>query len=146
MLQVRGLLLWAALYQKNSVCQFDVDDYYWIKTDPPFQRSYSIKNRIDRLNEDLIDEAGWILSGSLCSWGNGLFPLYIGDIYVPRQRATITASSYRVKRWRKDTSGGDQCETYQAFMTWANLYEHGKRQPVVEIYMKSGLKPSPVRY
>jgi adenylate kinase family enzyme len=50
--------------------QLDTDDYFWEPTDPPFQRPRTRHERQTRLTAALDAPPRWIVSGSLCGWGN----------------------------------------------------------------------------
>ncbi|WP_027076399.1 P-loop NTPase family protein [Maribacter antarcticus] len=40
--------------KKTDFKHLDVDDYYWKKTEPPFQEKLSLKKRNDNLKVDLL--------------------------------------------------------------------------------------------
>lgn len=40
---------------------FDADDYYWKKTDPPFQEAHSIENRKVLLCNALPSHSNWVI-------------------------------------------------------------------------------------
>ncbi len=55
---------------------YDTDTYFWMPTTPPFQ---TIRERAERqtlLRQDLTSHEHWILSGSLCGWGDFAIPLF----------------------------------------------------------------------
>jgi adenylate kinase family enzyme len=61
--------LGAGLAAKLQVPHFDVDNYYWYPTEPPFEQSRPPAERVNLLNQSLTD-GQWILSGSLDGWGD----------------------------------------------------------------------------
>ena len=63
--------LGAALAFRLQAPHFDVDDYYWYPTDPPFEQPRSATDRIALLKTDLA-VGQWALSGSLDGWGDEL--------------------------------------------------------------------------
>ncbi|EKD13947.1 uncharacterized protein L3040_005443 [Drepanopeziza brunnea f. sp. 'multigermtubi'] len=56
-----------------SVPVFDVDDYYWMPTDPPFTTKRAIPDRIalikPLLSRAQAERGGWVLAGSIGTWG-----------------------------------------------------------------------------
>ena len=55
---------------------FDTDDYFWELTTPPFQKARQCEDRQARLSAALSASNAWILSGSLCGWGDPFIPLF----------------------------------------------------------------------
>jgi len=59
-----------------SIPVFDVDDYFWMPTNPPFTTKRPIPDRI-ALIKPLLARAqekygGWVLAGSMGTWGGEL--------------------------------------------------------------------------
>ena len=55
---------------------FDTDDYFWLPTDPSYTHQ---RERIERqrlLMGDLTAHDSWVVSGSLCGWGDVAIPLF----------------------------------------------------------------------
>ena len=65
-----------ALSERLGVPHFDSDDYFWEPTDPPFEEPRPMPERFERLDAALKGSAGWVLSGSLCGWGDPLIPCF----------------------------------------------------------------------
>ena len=72
---------------------FDVDDYYWAPTNPPFQQKRSAQERRSLLVEDLtMTQDGAVLSGSVVDWGAEIedsfalivFLIVAAEIRIPR--------------------------------------------------------------
>ncbi|PBP27644.1 shikimate kinase [Diplocarpon rosae] len=59
-----------------SVPVFDVDDYFWLLTNPPFTTKRPIPSRIAPLkplfSSAKVEHGGWVLAGSMGSWGEEL--------------------------------------------------------------------------
>lgn len=114
-----------ALADKLEVRHMDVDDFYWIPTDPPFTIKRHPEERVRLIRQELPED-GWVLTGSFLGWGDAL----IGDI------KTIvfvdTPTPVRMKRLLERESerfgdrikpGGDMYETHNAFREWASQYD-----------------------
>ena len=106
----------------------DTDDYFWVPTDPPFQAIRPIAERHALLGRRLTADQ-WVLSGSLCGWG---------DIYIPRFELVVFCAvppDVRLARLRARererygeaaiAPGGPLRAKHEAFMAWASSYEGG---------------------
>lgn len=131
-----------------AVPSFDVDDYYWLPTDPPFRTKRSVEERIELLRADLA-APNWVLSGSLDGWGDAVADQATHVVYVDTNTAT------RIARLRdrefsrfgaRVRSGGDMADQHEAFIAWASAYDDGSQpgrsRPRHEEWLKS--RPIPV--
>jgi adenylate kinase family enzyme len=64
----------AALAAKHGHRHLDTDDFYWFGTDPPFRHVRPVGERLALLRRALADSPSWVLSGSLCGWGDPFIP------------------------------------------------------------------------
>ncbi|MGM0421194.1 MAG: AAA family ATPase [Bacillota bacterium] len=105
---------------------FDTDDFFWRDTDPPFSQKRKRNERIKLLDEKLYNNEEWILSGSLCGWGDKYIPLFDLVIYL------WVPSEIRMRRLRERQRsefgddikpGGRMYETHLRFMRWAASYD-----------------------
>jgi adenylate kinase family enzyme len=94
---------------------FDVDDYYWLPTDPPL------------LVEELARDQ-WVLSGAVGDWGLELLRTATHVIYME------AATPIRLERLRQRefdrfgdriTPGGDMYAQHRDFLAWAAGYDDG---------------------
>lgn len=103
----------------------DADDYYWLKK---FTSRRKPLDRLKMLSDDLDQHQQWILSGSVCGWGDQLKPLFdlVIFLHVPNE--------IRLERLRKREAlrygdailpGGSMYEESKAFLEWASQYEDG---------------------
>ncbi len=108
-----------ALSDKLNSSFFDADDYYWLRTDPPFQEKRDTANRLHLLLTDLRKVSSAIVAGSVMNWGTELedsFSLIVfltldAEIRVARMREREIA-----RRGRAD----------EEFLEWAAQYEEGR--------------------
>ena len=121
--------LGAALAERAGACHLDTDDYFWLPTDPPFETPRPRTERLERLETDLDASPAWVLSGSLCGWGDllvGRFELVI-FLFV----ATGVRLSRLRDRERREfgcealAPGGRMHANHVAFMEWAAGYDDG---------------------
>lgn len=108
---------------------FDTDDYYWFTGDElPYKRKRNPDHRRQLLGHDL-DRAGeqWVLSGSMCGWG---------DVFIPRFDLAVYCwlpAALRLERIRKRETarygperlaeGGDLHLVFEKFLRWAADYD-----------------------
>lgn len=115
-----------ALAEKLELSFFDADDYYWQKTEPPFILKNSPEHRVKHLLSDISETEGWIISGSLVSWGDAFVPLFSKAIFLSLP-AEIRLERLRQREKQRFgeriEKGGDRYEASQAFLDWAALYD-----------------------
>jgi len=121
--------LGAALCTRQGWTHFDVDDYFWVKTDPPYTEVRPTLERQAMLGAALAGAADWALSGSMCGWGDGFIGYFdlVVFLLVPtalrRQRLIMREAG----RYGRDTiaAGGPRHDSFTAFMAWAEQYDDG---------------------
>lgn len=116
-----------ALATRLSCAHFDTDDFFWERTDPPFQEKTPVEARQAALRSALDGAGKWVLSGSLCGWG---------DVFIPQFDLVIFISldqDVRMERLRRReiqrygeaalAPGGVMHKTYVDFIEWAAAYD-----------------------
>ncbi len=107
---------------------FDTDGYFWEPTDPPFTEKRETPLRQQLLIDDLTTHESWILSGSLCGWGDVAIPLFELVIYLwipPEIRLERLRQREYERYGKRIMTGGDLYEQSQAFLDWAASYDDG---------------------
>jgi adenylate kinase family enzyme len=108
---------------------FDTDDYYWQPSDPPFQHKRDPEERRRRLRADLAPHPRWVLSGSLCGWGDDLIPRFdlVVFLWVPPETRLARLRAREHERYGAAAlaPGGSLYEEHEAFMAWAAAYDEG---------------------
>ncbi|MEM8527377.1 MAG: AAA family ATPase [Bacteroidota bacterium] len=114
--------------QQWNWTHLDADDYYWEKTDPPFQTKVPLEQRNKNLLQDFNASENVVVSGSMISWGEHWATAFdwMVFLYIP--------SEIRMERLRKrererygtllDTDPSFQANS-QAFLEWAAQYDIG---------------------
>ena len=140
----------AAIARKHGHRHLDTDDFFWAPTNPPYREKRPRDQRLVLLRQALLGSVPWVLSGSLCGWGDPLIPEF--DLVVllavptPVRLARLRAREaerYRVTR-RSPQKGNS---------TWRTLSSSSGRAamtPVVwrcevEPFTRHGWPPSPAR-
>ncbi|MCQ4088470.1 AAA family ATPase [Saccharibacillus sp. JS10] len=112
------------IYPNTHYELLDSDDYFWERK---FDVARSPEERIAKLQPDLAQHERWILSGSVCKWGDVLkssFDLVI-FLYVPETERLKRLQEREYDRYgKKVLPGGSMYEESQAFLEWASLYDH----------------------
>ena len=110
----------------------DTDDIYWTPTDPPVQTPRDRTARTALLSEILAGKDRWVISGSLCGWGDIVMHEFTLAIFLD------TPTPLRIKRLQKREQerfgprilpGGDMHAEHVDFIQWAAGYETG---PITE--------------
>ncbi|MEN5277291.1 adenylate kinase [Brucella sp. TWI432] len=118
--------LGSALSKLYETPQVDVDDFYWMPTDPPFSVKRPFEERVRLIAERQSTADGWILTGSFIGWGEALIRDVdlIVFLYTPSairlQRLDQREAARHGDRIRP---GGDMHEAHLAFREWASGYD-----------------------
>ncbi|MEF2073561.1 AAA family ATPase [Consotaella aegiceratis] len=121
--------LGAALSQRLGLTHCDTDDFYWKRTEPPYQEKRTVEERLRRLRKAFAAARhGWVLSGSVNGWGDIFAPWFDLVVFVD------TPTSIRLERLRQRelarfgaaalAPGGTMYETHTAFLDWAASYDY----------------------
>ncbi|HEV8438737.1 MAG TPA: AAA family ATPase [Methylomirabilota bacterium] len=117
------------LAQRLGCPHFDTDDYFWLPTDPPFQQRRERSERQSRLGADLSPHRHWVLSGSLCGWGDVFIPSFdlVVFLWVPTAVRLARLAERERARYGADAvaAGGRLHARYTGFMAWAAAYDDG---------------------
>ena len=121
--------LGSALATQLETLHLDADDYFWSPTDPPFQAPRPRGDRKSLLASDLRDRKSWVLSGSLCGWGDFLIPRFqlVVFLWVPPDVRLARLRTRETARFgaRALAPGGDMHENHREFLEWASSYDDG---------------------
>jgi adenylate kinase family enzyme len=112
-----------ALAPRLAVPVFDSDDAFWEPTDPPFRTPRPPPDRLAWLQERLRDDDGWVVSGSLCGWGDDLRGRFT-FLTLPAAIRMARLAAREVERYGdRIRPGGDIAEGSTAFLAWAAAYD-----------------------
>jgi adenylate kinase family enzyme len=75
-----------ALAERLHCSHFDTDTYFWLPTEPPFREPRPPAERQQLLMTDLAVYNSWVISGSLCGWGDSAIPLFelVVFLWIPK--------------------------------------------------------------
>lgn len=113
------------LATRLDVRQVDVDDYYWMPTDPPFTTKRPPADRVSLMQQALGDD-DWVLTGSCMSWGDVLIAdaeLIVFVVTPTPVRLERLAARERARFGSRVAPGGDMYQIHEAFRAWASQYD-----------------------
>lgn len=116
------------LSKKLGYEHFDTDDFFWIKTDPPYQRKTPVEQRIEQMSKCLGRSERWILSGSLCGWGDVFIPYFdlVIFLWIPEEVRMKRLLEREKQRYGNEIDKeGTLYESHLGFMEWASKYDSG---------------------
>jgi adenylate kinase family enzyme len=117
-----------ALAARLQSPHFDTDDYLWLPTDPPFTQQQERTACQHLLMDSLTAHAAWVLSGSLCGWGDVAIPLFelVVFLWLPPEIRMERLRQREYERYgARIMPDGDIYESSQAFLAWAAAYDDG---------------------
>jgi protein-L-isoaspartate(D-aspartate) O-methyltransferase len=103
-----------------AVPHHDTDDYYWLPTDPPYQRPRDLLQRIRLMHEMFLPRDAWVLSGGIDSWASQITPLVelVVFLRVPTEIRMLRLRDRETRRGLIDPE----------FIEWASHYDDGTRE------------------
>lgn len=108
-----------------GVRQVDVDDYFWMPTDPPFTTKRTPSERVSLIQQKFGDD-DWVLTGSCMVWGEALIThvdLIVFVVTPTPTRLERLAAREKERFGDRIAPGGDMHEIHVAFREWASQYD-----------------------
>lgn len=107
-----------ALARELEVAFFDVDDYFWMPTEPPYRQQRTPDARVSLLVADLAKVPHSVTSGSVINWGETLENSFSFIVFL-----TLPAELRLARlREREDARFG---RADPGFLEWAAQYDAG---------------------
>ena len=109
-----------------GVRQVDVDDYYWMPTDPRFTTKRPPSERVSLMQHELGDD-NWVLTGSCINWGDALIAhadLIVFVVTPTPIRLERLAAREKERFGERIAPGGDMHGIHVAFREWASQYDN----------------------
>jgi len=119
--------LGAAIADRLGVEHLDSDNYYWKSTPVRFSEKHPVKDRLSMIETDIANARSWVLSGSLCSWGDSLIDRFTHVIFLQtpweiRMPRLLIREEQRYEGIDSEHRA-DQQTIGKAFLEWAERYE-----------------------
>jgi adenylate kinase family enzyme len=108
-----------------DVRHVDVDDFFWMPTNPPFTTKRPVGERVSMIQEQLGDN-DWLLTGSCMGWGEALITAVDLIVFVVTPtpvRLERLAAREQARFGDRIAPGGDMHEIHVAFREWASQYD-----------------------
>ncbi|MBK8565428.1 MAG: AAA family ATPase [Saprospiraceae bacterium] len=127
---------------KHIQCpHFDTDDVYWFTDDElPYRRKRNPDHRRQLLAERMATSENWVLSGSLCGWGDVFAPQFDLVVWLWLPAAVRIPRIEQRERQRYGNArleeGGDLHLVFEKFKTWAaecDVAGSGLRSKITEL-------------
>jgi adenylate kinase family enzyme len=118
-----------ALAARVNTVFLDTDDFYWRPTHPPYQEARPRELRLAHLQEAIASHGSWVLSGSLCGWGDPVIPLFqlVVFLRVPTDVRIARLRAREISAFGREAlaPGGSLHENHEKFIAWAADYDSG---------------------
>lgn len=105
-----------------AVPHADADDYYWLPTDPPYQRKRPVPDRIALMEQVFLPRAGWVLSGSMHSWGDEVLARCDAVVFLTLDPVERTRRLEAREQGRHEHGQSDE-RSREKFLAWARGYD-----------------------
>jgi adenylate kinase family enzyme len=119
----------SALAARHGHRHLDTDDFYWLPTDPPYEQVRPREARLALLSSALAQSPSWVLSGSLCGWGDPFIPAFDLVVFLvvptPVRLARLRAREAVRYGHQAIAPGGELHAAHLAFLDWAGRYDAG---------------------
>jgi adenylate kinase family enzyme len=118
-----------SLAERLGLVHLDADDYFWLPTPIPFTECRPRVERRTLLERGLDRQEGWVLSGSLCGWGDFAAERFDLAVFltVPTEVRLERLAVREAARFGASIEpGGHAHERFAAFIAWAAGYDEGE--------------------
>ncbi|MFJ7792655.1 adenylate kinase [Pseudomonas sp. NPDC096950] len=109
-----------------GVRHVDVDDFFWMPTNPPFTTKRPANERVSLIQQKFGDES-WVLTGSCMGWGDALIShvdLIVFVVTPTPVRLERLAAREKERFGDRIAPGGDMHGIHVAFREWASQYDN----------------------
>lgn len=121
--------LGCALSQHIGCIHLDTDSYFWQESDPPYTTKRNPKDRLSMILHDIEFSESWVLSGSICNWGDSLIDYFSFAVFLHID-STVRMDRLRDREHRRFGSrvqvDGDMYKNHLKFLEWAKRYDTAK--------------------
>lgn len=111
------------LGQALNVAHFDVEEYYFYKTDIPYTAMRSEKKRREMLLSDMQRHGSYVISGDISGWGDEFLTMFDLVLYIsaPKEIRMKRIEDREYARWGdRVRKGGDMYESQLEFRRFAS--------------------------
>lgn len=104
----------------------DLDDYFWLPTDPPYTDKRPEAERLRLMGEVFLPRPAWVMSGAPMGWGESLVPLLDAVVLLtldPEVRLRRITDREGERRLTPLEPGGPDEAAFHDFLDWARGYD-----------------------
>ena len=115
-------------FVKNNTrfLHLDSDEYFWEKTDPPFQEEKNYEERNSLFETDFYSQENVVVTGSIFRWKTDykdLFDLVV-LLYIPQKIRLQRLAEREISRYGNKILFDEKLNAkYKAFLAWAAEYD-----------------------
>lgn len=120
--------LGGALAARLGAVHIDMDDHFWVATDPPYQVKREVPERLVRIRDEQARTGRWVVSGTLDGWAEpvtGEAELIV-FLQVPTEVRLDRLRRREQERFGEALlPGGAMHRNHLEFLEWAAHYDDG---------------------
>jgi len=106
-----------------AVPHADVDDYFWLPTDPPYLDKRPALDRVALMEQMFLPREGWVLFGSMLGWGDDVVGRCDAVVVLTLDPAGRMRRIEARERVRRERGPADE-SALEEFLTWARGYDN----------------------
>jgi hypothetical protein len=110
-----------AVADRWAVPHADVDDYFWVPSDPPYVVKRPEAERVALMSQLFLPREGWVLSGSILGWGDAVVARCDAVVFLTLDPAERLRRSEARERVRHEGRVVDEVARGE-FLEWAGGY------------------------
>lgn len=137
------------LSEKLDIEHFDTDDFFWVKSSPPYQKIVPTEERKTNLNLALQSCKNWVLSGSLCGWGDFsvLYFTKVVFLYIPNDIRMERLKKREIARYGASIFNEEHPmhKTHKDFIAWASKYDDAGLEMRSKLMHEEWMKALPIK-
>ena len=110
-----------------NIPHLDTDDYYWFETGIPYTEKRGADERVELLRSDLEKYPSWVLSGSLCGWGDFAIDMFTLAVFlwIPQELRIARLREREINQFGLEavSPGGWFYDNHEEFIAWTEKYD-----------------------
>lgn len=111
-----------AVAEHWAVPHADVDDYFWVPSDPPHVEKRPVAERVALMEQLFLPREGWVLSGSMLGWGDDVVARCAAVVFLTLDSTERLRRIEARESVRQEGRAVDEA-AWAAFLEWARGYD-----------------------
>ena len=100
----------------------DVDDYFWVPTNPAYTEKRPERERVALMEALFVPREAWVVSGSMLGWGGSVVARSDAVVFLTLEPSVRLGRIEARERVRRSAGPVDE-EAHRAFLDWARGYD-----------------------